>query len=97
VERRRLQLTKVHHPGKVLGRREAVHDCVVHNITGLGVCIEFDLQAEQLPKDLSVLTISAPSKPAGLSGAKATLPASRLKAHLSRRSRLTGVEMRGSS
>ena len=53
VERRRLQRTKINHPGKVLGQQEAVHDCVVHNITGLGVCVEFGFQAEQLPEDLA--------------------------------------------
>jgi hypothetical protein len=52
VERRRLQRTKIRHPGKILGQQEAFHDCVVHNITGLGVCIELGLQAEQLSQHL---------------------------------------------
>ena len=53
MERRRLQRTKIHHPGKVLNKKETVHECVVHNITGLGVCIEVCFETEQLPEELA--------------------------------------------
>jgi hypothetical protein len=53
VDRRRLQRTAIRHSAKVLAEGETVHSCVVHNITGYGVCIEFDLEAERLPRDIA--------------------------------------------
>jgi hypothetical protein len=50
VERRRLQRTKIRHPGKVLVHEETVHNCIVHNFTGLGICIELGFTAEHLPE-----------------------------------------------
>jgi hypothetical protein len=50
MDKRRLQRTKIRHSGKVLVRGETVHDCTVNNVTGLGVCIEFAFQIEELPE-----------------------------------------------
>jgi hypothetical protein len=49
VERRRLTRTKILHPGKILAQEETVYSCVVHNLTGVGACIELDFKIEQLP------------------------------------------------
>jgi hypothetical protein len=49
VERRRLTRTKILHPGKILAQEETVYSCVVHNLTGIGACIELDPKIEQLP------------------------------------------------
>jgi hypothetical protein len=49
MEKRRRQRTKIRHPGKIFVRGETVHDCTVHNVTGLGVCIEFAFHVEELP------------------------------------------------
>jgi hypothetical protein len=35
--------------GFVGTRRETVYSCVVHNLTGIGACIELDSKIEQLP------------------------------------------------
>jgi uncharacterized metal-binding protein len=52
MEKRRLQRTKIHHPGKVYIHSKTAHSCTVHNVTGLGVCIELAFEAEQLPDTL---------------------------------------------
>ena len=49
MERRRLMRTKILHPGKVLAQGETVYSCVVHNLTGIGACIELASKNEQLP------------------------------------------------
>jgi hypothetical protein len=49
MEKRRLQRAIIRHPGKLLVRGEPVHDCTVHNVTGLGVCIEFAFHVDELP------------------------------------------------
>jgi hypothetical protein len=52
MEKRRLQRTKIRHPGKVFVPGETVHDCTVHNVTELGVCIELATQMEALPENV---------------------------------------------
>ena len=52
MERRRSQRTAVHYPGRILVRNELVHDCVVHNLTVLGICIELAFAADLLPDGL---------------------------------------------
>jgi hypothetical protein len=49
MEKRRLQRTKIRHSGKVFVGGETLHVCTVHNVTGLGVCIEFAFHADELP------------------------------------------------
>ena len=49
MENRRLMRTRTYHPAKVMVRDEGVHHCLVHNLTGLGLCIELTFEAEQLP------------------------------------------------
>lgn len=53
VERRRLQRTVIRHPAKVVAGDETIHRCVVHNVTGLGICIQLDFSAEQLPENMA--------------------------------------------
>jgi len=53
MERRRLQRTVIRHPAKVDAGGETIHRCVVHNVTGLGICIELDFPAEQLPQNMA--------------------------------------------
>ncbi len=53
IERRRLQRTVIRHPAKVIAGDETTHRCVVHNVTGLGICIELDFQAKQLPENMA--------------------------------------------
>jgi len=52
MENRRLQRTRIYRPGRVYVLGSAVHDCTVHNATGLGICIELSFQAENLPDTL---------------------------------------------
>ena len=52
MEKLRLKRTKVHHPGKVFVLGHNVHDCTVHNLTGLGICIELTTDSTQLPQTL---------------------------------------------
>ena len=49
MENRRLKRTRMFHPARVLVQGEAVHHCTVHNLTGLGLCIELTFEADQLP------------------------------------------------
>jgi len=49
MENRRIKRTKTYHPAKVLVQDESVHHCTVHNLTGLGLCIELTFEADQLP------------------------------------------------
>ncbi len=53
VERRRLQRTVIGHPAKVAAGDETIYRCVVHNVTGLGICVELDFSAEQLPEKMA--------------------------------------------
>jgi hypothetical protein len=48
MEKRRLQRTKIRHPGKISIRGERVHGCTVHNVTGLGICIELAAKIDEL-------------------------------------------------
>lgn len=50
MEKRRLHRTTISHSGKVLIRGETVYDCTVHNVTGLGVCIELAFEIHKLPE-----------------------------------------------
>jgi hypothetical protein len=52
MEKRRLQRTTIRHPAKVHVLNVTVHDCIVHNVTGRGVCIELAFEAAQLPETL---------------------------------------------
>jgi hypothetical protein len=49
VERRRVRRTKILYPGKLLAQGETVYNCIVHNLTGIGACIELESKIEQLP------------------------------------------------
>src|SRR5450759_4493487 len=44
VEKRRLQRITIKHPGRLFLHQKTVHDCIVHNVTGLGACLELYLQ-----------------------------------------------------
>ena len=52
MEKRRLQRTTIRHPAKVNVPNVTVHDCMVHNVTGRGVCLELAFEAAQLPEAL---------------------------------------------
>ena len=52
MEKRRLQRTRIRHPAKVHVLNMTVHDCMVHNVTGRGVCIELAFEAARLPEAL---------------------------------------------
>ena len=52
VERRRSQRTKIRHPGRLLIPDGVIFDCVVHNLTVLGICIELACLADQLPEGI---------------------------------------------
>ncbi len=52
MERRRSQRTLIRHPGKILILDEVVHNCIVHNVTGLGICIELIFEAGKLPENI---------------------------------------------
>ncbi len=43
----------IRHPAKVAVGDETIHRCVVHNVTGLGICVELDFSAEQLPEKMA--------------------------------------------
>ena len=49
MENRRVTRTRAYNPAKVMVQDEDVHPCLVHNLTGLGLCIELTFEAEQLP------------------------------------------------
>jgi hypothetical protein len=88
MEKRRLQRTKIRHSGKVFGGGETVHVCTVHNVTGLGVCIEFAFHADELPAPwISASTTSEPYTAAKLFGVKAILQALLFESFPSLRSR----------
>ena len=50
MERRRSQRTRIRHPAKIFVADEIVHDCIVHNLTPLGICIELAFRADSLPE-----------------------------------------------
>ncbi len=52
VERRRSKRTAMRHPGRLLVHDGVIYDCVVHNLTLLGICIELSSHANQLPERL---------------------------------------------
>ena len=52
MEKRRLQRTKIYHPGKVFLLGETMLDCTVLNITGFGACIELIFPIQELPETL---------------------------------------------
>ena len=53
-EDRRSKRTKAYHPAKILGRDATIHQCIIHNFTSLGVCIELTFEAELLPDKLEL-------------------------------------------
>ena len=52
MERRRSQRTEIRHPAKLFVPDEIVHDCIVHNLTPLGICIELAFSAHELTDDI---------------------------------------------
>ena len=53
VERRRSKRTVMRHPGRLLVHDGVIYDCVVHNLTVLGICIELFSREERLPEGLN--------------------------------------------
>jgi hypothetical protein len=49
MEKRRLKRTRMYHPARVMVQGEGVEHCTIHNLTGLGLCIELAFEAERLP------------------------------------------------
>jgi hypothetical protein len=50
VEKRRLQRTTIKHPGRLFLHQKTVHDCIVHNVTGLGACLELLSAIQEFPE-----------------------------------------------